>query len=108
MTVQLKPNNIYTMDCIKGIKKMKEQSLLVDVIVTSPPYNIGKEYTKYNDVRPRDEYLDWMEAVAKESNEIMTEHASFFLNVGGKPSENILFYKTPFIGLNQLQFQKKM
>jgi len=88
MTVQLKPNNIYTMDCIKGIKKMKEQSLLVDVIVTSPPYNIGKKYTKYNDVRPRDEYLDWMETVAKESNEIMTEHASFFLNVGGKPSDH--------------------
>jgi len=88
MTVQLKPNNIYTMDCIKGIQKMKEQSLFVDAIVTSPPYNIGKKYTKYSDVRPQEEYLDWMEAVAKESSEIMTEHASFFLNVGGKPSDH--------------------
>ena len=88
MTVELKPNKIYKIDCIEGIKKMREQSLLVDAIVTSPPYNIGKKYTEYNDVRPQEEYLDWMEAVAKESSKIMTKHASFFLNVGGKPSDH--------------------
>ena len=87
MSVQLKVNNIYVMDCLKGIKQMKKQSLLVDVIVTSPPYNIGKEYGQYNDVKPIDSYLNWMESIAKECNEIMTDHSSFFLNVGGKPSD---------------------
>lgn len=88
MPKTLKKNTIYQMDCLKGIKAMQKQSMLVEVIVTSPPYNIGKEYQTYNDVRPRDEYLEWMESVAKESQQIMTEEGSFFLNVGGKPSDH--------------------
>ena len=87
MKDQLKANNIYIMDCVKGIRQMKEQSLLADVIVTSPPYNIGKDYNKYDDEKPREAYLDWMESIATLCNEIMKEHSSFFLNVGGKPSD---------------------
>jgi site-specific DNA-methyltransferase (adenine-specific) len=75
------------MDCIKGIKKMKNQSLFVDVIVTSPPYNIGKNYNKYNDQKPRETYLNWMGKIAEECSKIMTGNSSFFLNVGGKPSD---------------------
>jgi hypothetical protein len=33
----------------------------VDVVVTSPPYNIGVNYNGYDDTIPREEYLDWME-----------------------------------------------
>jgi site-specific DNA-methyltransferase (adenine-specific) len=80
-------NKIYVMDCIKGIKLMKDQSLFTDVIVTSPPYNIGKTYNQYNDDKPREKYLDWMEAVAKNCKDIMKDTSSFFLNVGGKPSD---------------------
>lgn len=87
MRVQLELNSIYILDCIKGIKKMKKQSLIPDVIVTSPPYNIGKEYSRYIDEKPREAYLDWMESVAEECSEIMTDYSSFFLNVGGKPSD---------------------
>ena len=87
MSDQLKTNNVYIMDCIKGIRLMKKQSLLVDVIVTSPPYNIGKEYHQYDDEKPREAYLDWLESIAGECHEIMTDHSSFFLNVGGKPSD---------------------
>ena len=87
MSLELKPNKIFIMDCIKGIKQMKKQSLLADVIVTSPPYNIGKEYNQYNDEKPREIYLDWLESVADETCSIMTDDSSFFLNVGGKPSD---------------------
>jgi site-specific DNA-methyltransferase (adenine-specific) len=87
MSVQLKINNIYQMDCIKGIKQMEKQSLQADIIVTSPPYNIQKEYSLYDDNKPRESYLDWMELIAKECKNIMTNHSSFFLNVGGKPSD---------------------
>ena len=87
ISVQLELNNIYILDCIKGIKQMKKQSLIADVIVTSPPYNIGKEYSQYVDEKPREAYLDWMESVAEECSEIMTNYSSFFLNVDGKPSD---------------------
>jgi site-specific DNA-methyltransferase (adenine-specific) len=87
MLSSIKLNDIYSMDCLKGIELMQKQSLFIDVIVTSPPYNIGKKYVKYNDNLPREEYLDWMEEVAEKCKEIMTETSSFFLNVGGKPSD---------------------
>jgi len=78
-------SNIYPMDCLEGMKLLKENS--IDIIVTSPPYNIGKKYNGYNDERPRDEYLDWMEEVATASKRILKETGSFFLNVGGKSSD---------------------
>ena len=87
MITQLKENNIYVMDCIEGIKQLKKQSLCIDVIVTSPPYNIGKKYNQYDDEKPRTVFLDFMEKVAKESCKIMNDSSSFFLNVGGKPSD---------------------
>jgi site-specific DNA-methyltransferase (adenine-specific) len=73
------------MDCLEGMKILEENS--IDIVVTSPPYNIGKKYNGYNDERPRDEYLDWMEEVAKVLKRILKETGSFFLNVGGKSSD---------------------
>ena len=73
------------MDCLDGFKKIDAKT--IDVIVTSPPYNIGKRYHTYHDIRPRGEYLDWMERVAQRSKTILKDTGSFFLNVGGKPSD---------------------
>jgi site-specific DNA-methyltransferase (adenine-specific) len=73
------------MDCLQGLKQINPKT--IDVIVTSPPYNIGKRYQTYNDFRPREEYLDWMELVAKCSKAVLKDTGSFFLNVGGKPSD---------------------
>jgi site-specific DNA-methyltransferase (adenine-specific) len=78
-------NTIHRMDCLQGFKRIDPET--IDVIVTSPPYNIGKRYHTYNDVRPREDYLDWMETVAKASKNILKNDGSFFLNVGGKPSD---------------------
>ena len=78
-------NKIHCMDCLEGFKRLDLTA--VDVIVTSPPYNIGKQYHTYNDVLPRNDYLDWMESVAKASKNILKDNGSFFLNVGGKPSD---------------------
>jgi site-specific DNA-methyltransferase (adenine-specific) len=81
MVGNLERNKIYTMDCLEGMKLMERKS--VDVIVTSPPYNIGKPYNSYNDKQPREKYLSWMEEVAKACKKVMKDDASFFLNVGG-------------------------
>lgn len=74
-------NKIYELDCIHGMQLMDSKS--VDVIVTSPPYNIGIDYNTYQDDKPRIEYLDWMENVAKEAKRVLRDDGSFFLNVGG-------------------------
>jgi site-specific DNA-methyltransferase (adenine-specific) len=45
----------------------------VDVVVTSPPYNIGIEYGNgaYNDKKPESEYLAWIETVGIENKRVL-------------------------------------
>jgi site-specific DNA-methyltransferase (adenine-specific) len=83
--MMIERNKIYCMDCLQGIPKLHNAS--VDVIVTSPPYNIGKPYRSYHDVKPRAEYLNWMEMIATQCLQKLKEDGSFFLNVGGKPTD---------------------
>jgi site-specific DNA-methyltransferase (adenine-specific) len=83
-------NQIYQEDCIKFMSRLKEEKISVDVIVTSPPYNINKEYGSYKDNKERDEYLKWLEDVARSCYAILKEDGSFFLNIGGRPSDPVL------------------
>ena len=78
-------DTVVNADCIEGMAALPEGS--VDVIVTSPPYNIGKEYKAYNDSRPRREFLAWLGSVFVECRRVLADDGSFFLNVGGKPSD---------------------
>lgn len=81
----LERNRIHPIDCIEGMKNLRSES--IDVVVTSPPYNIGVLYNTYEDSRPRIEYLNWMEQLGKEVNRVVRSDGSFFLNIGGKPSD---------------------
>ena len=49
-------------DCLDVLPCLEQGS--VDVIVTSPPYNLDLAYGSYQDRRAETEYLDWMAAVA--------------------------------------------
>jgi len=77
---------LYNQDCLSGMRKYVETGS-VDVVVTSPPYNIGKKYNSYDDSIDRKKYLDWLEDVAIEIKRCMKDDGSFFLNIGGKPSD---------------------
>ncbi|WP_442636507.1 DNA-methyltransferase [Rossellomorea marisflavi] len=70
-------NKIHQMDCIQGMKGIHDNS--VDLIVTSPPYNIGKEYEKVTDINS---YLSWSKEYLKECFRCLKEGRSFFLEVG--------------------------
>jgi site-specific DNA-methyltransferase (adenine-specific) len=81
MENKLEFNKIHRMDCLKGMKLLDANS--IDVIVTSPPYNIGIQYHSYDDKKPRQEYLSWISDVAIECKRILKDEGSFFLNIGG-------------------------
>lgn len=72
-------------DCIDLIKDVADDS--IDVVVTSPPYNLGIAYKSYDDRRPRREYLDWLTKLGAELARVMKPGASFFLNVAGTGSD---------------------
>jgi site-specific DNA-methyltransferase (adenine-specific) len=72
---------IYAMDCLEGMKRhVRDRE--VDVIVTSPPYNLGIRYGKYDDTVPRADYLRWMVQVGEECKRVLRDDGSFFLNIG--------------------------
>ena len=84
-------------DCRELLKKIPDNS--VKLVVTSPPYNIGKPYGKYNDKVPLDEWKKLIDDVTKEIYRILTPDGSFFLNLSpipyGKDKEIL---PLPYIG----------
>lgn len=67
-------------DCIKEMKKLKKSS--VDMVITSPPYNLNIKYNSYSDDLERKDYLKWLNNVFKNIKRVLKEDGSFFLNVG--------------------------
>lgn len=73
-------------DCITGVEKyLKRKS--VDVVVTSPPYNIGLKYNHYKDKLPREEYLEFITQLGEVINRALMDDGSFFINIGSKPTD---------------------
>src|SRR5216110_562485 len=62
----------------------------VDLVVTSPPYNLGVRYRKYSDRLDRESYLNWCATWATGIRRILKPTGSFFLNVGSAPSNPML------------------
>jgi len=66
-------------DCIKEMSKFPENS--IDLVVTSPPYNVGIEYDSHNDRMSMDEYWEFTKQWLSESYRT--------LKVGGRIAVNI-------------------
>lgn len=80
-------NKIYHIKCEEFMEELESNSIQVDIVVTSPPYNIGKNYgTSYNDNKSRIEYLDFIDEVGQKIKKILKDNGSFFLNIGNIPS----------------------
>ena len=76
----------YLKDCLIGLNEnIGKES--IDVVVTSPPYNIGISYNSYGDALPREKYLAWMEEIGIAIKNILADDGSFFLNIGNKPKD---------------------
>ena len=67
-------------DCIEEMKKMEPES--VDIVVTSPPYNIEIDYGLYKDNLSPESYLEWTADYIKEIKRLLKPNGSLFLNVG--------------------------
>lgn len=61
-----------------------------DVVVTSPPYNLGVRYGRFCDRQDRESYLEWCCNWAAQIRRLLKPSGSFFLNVGSAPSNPML------------------
>ena len=89
-------------DCIRGMSLLPSES--VDLVVTSPPYNLGIKYSNYKDDQQREAHLAWCVQWAEEIKRLLKIDGSFFLNVGGSPS-NPLFPHEIVAALTQELFK---
>lgn len=95
---------LYNMDCEQALSKLNRPCLASTI--TSPPYNIGKEYES---IRPLDEYLNWLSRIATSIERITLPTGNFLFNVGYLPVKDkgravpisyLVWDKIPFF-LNQ-------
>ena len=75
----------YLGDCLEVLDQLAPAS--IDVIVTSPPYNLGIQYSSYDDTIPRDAYLAWTSEWVRRAAAALSPQGSLFLNVGSKPAD---------------------
>ncbi len=62
----------------------------IDLVVTSPPYNLGISYGQYSDRQDRRSYLDWCREWAGQIRRALKPDGSCFLNIGAAPSNPML------------------
>ena len=75
----------YLADCSDLFRSLGPAS--VDVIVTSPPYNLGIKYNRYEDSLSPVDYLEWTSEWIGAAAKVLRPRGSLFLNVGTRPSD---------------------
>jgi len=74
-------------DCLEALRRMPDCS--VDLIHTSPPYNIDKAYKgDHGDKKGVERYLDFLTFVIREMKRVLKPNASLFWQTGYTQSEN--------------------
>jgi len=76
---------IYNMDCKTGLEILLNSGIKVDATITSPPYNIGKEY---EDILPLQQFINWLSEVSNSIYKLTKENGCYLLNVGYLEIEN--------------------
>lgn len=74
---------VYPGDCLELLKSIPDES--IQLVVTSPPYNIGKEYEKRLKL---DRYLEQQEAVIRECARCLSSRGSICWQVGNYVENN--------------------
>ncbi len=84
---------LFNGDCLDMIKKIPDKT--IKLVVTSPPYNIGKKYEKRMNL---DKYLEMQESIIKECVRVTMDNGSICWQVGNYVDKgeiiplDILFY----------------
>ena len=93
---------IYNEDCIDTMNKIIESNNKVDLIVTSPPYNMTKRkggnadtgrYDVYEDWKTEEEYLEWTSEIFCNFDKILKDNKLVIYNFGYSIENPSLPYK---------------
>ena len=68
---------LYNSDCLESLRRLPDETF--DLTVTSPPYNIGKEYEKCLSLS---EYVNWTQKWTAQVHRLTTSYGAFWWNLG--------------------------
>ncbi len=81
-------NKIYNENCIDTMNRMRDEGVLADIILTSPPYNTSNFaikgqsiYDEYDDNKSEQEYIDWTLDIFSHYNEILKPNGVILYNI---------------------------
>ena len=63
----------------------------VHLIITSPPYNLGKGYSGSDDLLPYGEYLDWLGSVWSSCARVLVRGGRLCINIGENKRRDITY-----------------
>lgn len=86
--MQFKYDGIKCGDVLEVLKKLESDS--IHLAITSPPYNVGKNYDTHNDKMDYKEYLDWLKKVWLEVKRILVPGGRFALNIAPTGIKNFI------------------
>jgi site-specific DNA-methyltransferase (adenine-specific) len=108
----METNVIYNEDCLVTMERMEEKS--VNIILTSPPYNMTKRKGGYADKQPRydvyvdwkdeQEYLDWTTNIFKSFDKVLKENGVILYNFSYSTENPSLPYKVMCSVMNNTSF----
>jgi len=75
----LETNKIINGDCVKVMASLPESC--VDLIVTSPPYNVGIDYDSYDDKKSMEDYWQFTKDWLSESYRILKDDGRIAVNI---------------------------
>ena len=76
-------------DCEIVLSKLKHQS--IDLIITSPPYNLNVKYNNYKD--KREDYIKWLSKILNLCCKVLKDDGHLFINLSSSKDEPFTAYK---------------
>lgn len=99
---------LYNEDCTELLERLFKTDIRVDLTLTSPPYNIGKEYESIKEVP---QFVSWCSRWMNQIHRVTNDTGAFWLNLGYfeveakglcVPIPYLLWDKSPFYLMQEL------
>lgn len=82
---------IHNIDCLEWMKTQPDN--IIDICVSSPPYNIGMMYNTYGDKMKPDDYLIWQKEVWEQVCRLLKPDGHLFLNIAPTRKDPLLPFR---------------
>ena len=83
-------NKLYNEDCFETMKRMEEESIKIDAVITSPPYNTSRvgasdkynsRYDTFQDFKTNENYIDWTVKIFNNYDKILKKDGCVLYNI---------------------------